>query len=504
MKKYSLEIIVFITGAVVMILELVGSRIISPYAGTSLIVWTSLIGIILGSLSIGYSIGGRLADKKPSEKMLGNILLFSALLVGLINSIEPISLFIVQRIADIRVASVVIASVLFAPSSVVLGMVPTYAVRLRIKNVKTSGSTVGRLYALSTVGSIVGTFLAGFYLISFFGSSRILLLMAIILAATSLLAFTLNLRRVLIVVGLILMAHSVHSGIQRVIYSGYIVEDVDSNYSRVMVTKFFEKETERPILALITGRAYNPVGLQTAVYEDDKTSTSAYIQYFTDAENLVPNLDKVLLLGGGGYAHPRSFVERHKDAQIDVVEIDPILTKMAEKYFGLEDEERINIFHQDARTFLNSASLDNNTKKYDMVFVDVFSASDAIPFHLTTLETISEIKNILNSNGLVVMNTISSVEGDTGKYFRAQLSTYEKVFPFVHFYLVDEQDVRKIQNIIIVAGDWDFEKLAKDNLSEPFSSLYEGEVELDVPVLTDDFAPVDQYYMDVERALSAR
>src|SRR5665648_670250 len=170
-SKYLLEIVVFVCGAVVMIFELVGSRVLGPYFGTSIFVWTSLIGIILGSLSIGYYLGGKIADKKSSFKSLSLIIFLAAISIGLTVLIKDFWLFVLQNsFTDIRTSSVLASLGLFLPASVFLGMVSPYAVKLKIKNLDTSASTVGNLYAISTTGSIFGTFLAGFYLIPHFGT----------------------------------------------------------------------------------------------------------------------------------------------------------------------------------------------------------------------------------------------------------------------------------------------------------------------------------------------
>ena len=169
MQKYILEIIVFICGAAVMILELVGSRIMAPYLGTSIVVWTSLIGIILGFLSLGYWWGGKVADQNPSYKMFSFVIFVGAIFVGLIVFIQSMVLnFIQNGITNIYLGTIIATLTLFAVPSALLGMVSPYAVRLKIKDVTTSGRTVGNLYAISTIGSIVGTFAAGFLLIPFF------------------------------------------------------------------------------------------------------------------------------------------------------------------------------------------------------------------------------------------------------------------------------------------------------------------------------------------------
>ena len=185
-----LPLIVFVSGAVVMVFELAGSRVVGPYFGTSLFVWTSLIGIILGSLSIGYYVGGRLADRVPSYERLSFILLLAAAGVTGALIFKDILLTMLQSAeVDVRTSVVLAAIILFSPASILLGMVSPYAVKLSLRELAHSGRTVGNLYALSTVGSIVGTFLAGFYLIPHFGTNRLLAILVCVLIACATVLF---------------------------------------------------------------------------------------------------------------------------------------------------------------------------------------------------------------------------------------------------------------------------------------------------------------------------
>lgn len=190
MKKLFLEITVFVCGAVVMAFEIIGSRMLGPYVGTSIFVWTSIIGVILLSLSLGYLSGGRIADKNPRFTILSLIILLSGVFITFSTLIKDAVLeFLLENIYDIKIISVISSLILFSIPSILLGMVSPFAVRLKIKNLAKSGSTVGNLYAISTVGSITGTFLAGFYLIPGFRITNILYLFSITLVIISALLF---------------------------------------------------------------------------------------------------------------------------------------------------------------------------------------------------------------------------------------------------------------------------------------------------------------------------
>src|SRR4030042_6938183 len=168
---YVFHLTVFTTGAVIMVLEIVGSRVVAPYVGTSLPVWTSIIGIILASLSIGYFLGGRLADQKPNIKPLVGIIMASGISIAIIPMLQFALLPVLSVISkDIRINALVATTLLFTAPSILLGMVSPYVIRLKLNQLKKTGSTTGELYALSTIGSILGTFLAGFVLLAYFSS----------------------------------------------------------------------------------------------------------------------------------------------------------------------------------------------------------------------------------------------------------------------------------------------------------------------------------------------
>jgi MFS family permease len=186
-KRIHLEIVVFICGAVVMAYEIIGSRMLGPYVGTSYFVWTAIIGIILLSLSAGYYTGGWLSDRKPRTTLLALIILLAAVYILLTVFIkDPFLSFMLKNIQNLHWVSVLSSIVLFSVPSLLLGMVSPFAARLRMHSVASSGRTVGNLYALSTIGSIVGVFVAGFYLIPHFPISMILVLFSMILITISL------------------------------------------------------------------------------------------------------------------------------------------------------------------------------------------------------------------------------------------------------------------------------------------------------------------------------
>jgi spermidine synthase len=494
MSKYRLEMIVFITGAVVMALELVGSRIVAPYLGTSIYVWTSLIGVILASLSLGYYWGGRLADKKPDYGTFSILILSSAILTGIIGVIKnPVLDAVISLIPDIRVSAVIAATILFAPASILLGTISPYAIRLRMESLEHSGATVGRLYAISTVGSIVGTFAAGFFLISFLGSRNILILLSIILFAVYFLASSGKNSRAGKTTAIILAAVFLAAHFFEGYGSGNTAIDLDTKYSRILIEEMTAAETGKKVRLVRVDRNW---AQGAVIIEEPDELFFSYSGFYRLADYFYPDNRNALLIGGGTYMLARDYIKRNPGNHMDVVEIDPDFTRIAKEYFYLKDDSRITSIHEDGRTFLKRSS-----NRYDVMFIDVFKSSASPPFQMTTVESIRSAFNLLNENGVLMTNIYSSIQGDKGKFFRAAYATIRSVFPQVYIFPVqypmygDES-----QNIIVVAlKSKNPPKLESEDpeMKGYLSHLWKYKIEDDLPVLTDEFAPVEHYLVEV-------
>jgi predicted membrane-bound spermidine synthase len=487
MKKPLLEIIVFVSGALVMVFELVGARILGPYVGTSLFIWTSLIGIILGSLSLGYWLGGKVADKKPSCSIFAVIILFAGLSILFTAVIkDPLLNRLSYRITDIRFLAIIASVILFAPASVFLGMVSPYAVKLKLRSLNQSGRTVGNLYALSTIGSIAGTFGAGFYLIPTIGTNHIVYVISVVLLAIALLIFVLNRKFwgsissvvfILFLFAMFWLRGNVNA----------MIVDVDTLYNRVMIYYATDYKTGKEIKLLRINDERS-----SAIFPDSDELVFDYLKYYHLASHFCPGFSKALMIGGSAYTYPRDYLKKYPHASIDVVEIDPQLTELAKVHFGLRENPRLNIIHEDGRTFLN-----RNRKKYDVIFMDAFRSQFTVPFQLTTRECVGQQYSCLNSGGLVIANIISTLDGINNDYLQAQAKTYASVFPQVLFFAVDDpQNEKLFQNIMIVA----LKEAAPPEFTNPDQGLntflshhIQLKLKNDIPLLTDDYAPVEYY-----------
>lgn len=488
-----LYLIVFLTGAIVMVLELIGSRLMAPVLGTSIFVWTSLIGIILGAMSLGYYLGGKLADKNPTTKVFSSIVLAAGIFVFLIiifkNPILDLSMFF-----GLKAGSVFAAIFLFAIPAVFLGAVSPYAVRLSMKEIESSGNTVGNLYAISTFGSIFGTFLTGFYLIPHFGSTNILYALAIMLFLISLYIYNNKTRTVPIAVSLFTLFGL--SLVSSAMDKNEFLADEDSTYNHIRVWKT-EDENGKAILAMSVENFFD-----SGMFLDSDELVFNYSKYFMLDKVFNKDIKKAVMFGGAAYSIPKEYLAKNKEGEIDVVEIDSKTTELAKKFFRLKDDKRMNIYHEDARMFLNNADK-NKAGQYDVVYNDAFSSACSVPFHLTTREAVGKIYNILNDDGLYIMNMVSALSGEKSAFFRAEYKTLDEKFESIFVFpirSIDKDSSEQPQNIVIIAAkkkiniDDILENNKEEKVSELLNTYWKYEVETeDLKVLTDDFAPVNYY-----------
>lgn len=476
---------IFLCGAALMIIELTGSRILAPFLGTSLVVWTSLIGIILASLSLGAWWGGTLADRHPRARLLGQIVLLAAWATAGIGLSKTWVLEFLQGAGTLHTVAIVATMALFAPAAVLLGMVPPFAVRLCLEDPAYTGRTAGRLYAISTVGSIVGTFLAGFVLIAWVGSTSILFITAATLALASWLAepSTKALKSISLVIFLlaIFFCRQQDSWLEQ---HGFL--DRDTPYNRVLVYTGKEQGTNRLTREMVTG----PQGRQSAMYLDDTTELAVpYTRFYRLAEYYRPEMRRMLVLGGGGFSFPKYALAHYPELQVDVVELDPGMTALARTHFALKDNPRLRIIEEDARTFLQKTQ-----SEYDVILCDVFTSHYSIPFHLVTVEAIGLMRSALVPNGVVLVNLLASPEGVSNRFYKALYATFKTAFTIIQTYAVDDPaDVTLWQNLILAASigppptptnDANIQKMLDHALPVPLENI---------PPFTDEFAPVDRY-----------
>ncbi len=488
LQKYVLELTVFACGAIVMIYELVGSRVLGPYLGTSIIVWTSLIGVILGSLSLGYYLGGYAADRRGDISHLGIILLLASVSVLLTAAFkEQLLGWLAAFIVDIRILAVVSSVLLFLPASVLLGMVSPYAAKLRLNALATSGLTIGRLYALSTVGSIAGTFAAGFYLIPLVGTTLLLFILSAALAViASVLLMGTAFEKKSVCIVLIIAGSFILASADKALSKDRI--DVDTAYNRIWIYPYRDHATDRLARVMRINNENH-----SSMFLDNDDLANEYTKYYHLARHFYPSFSTTLMLGGGGYSFPKNAIDRYPNATMDVVEIDSGVTALARMYFRLLDNPRLTIIHEDARVFLNRTE-----KKYDVIFGDAFNSQSSLPYQLTTRQALRRMHDMLNENGVFIVNIISGLSGEKSTFLRAELATMKEQFPHVVLFKVPNAatDNSGLYNLILVALKSDHApsfETEDPELRGYLDNRILDEILSDMPILTDDYAPVEYY-----------
>lgn len=483
-KKYQLEIIVFICGAMTMVIELIAARVLSPYVGSSNLIWTSIIGVMLISMSIGYWAGGKIADKKQDLKDLSEFILIASITTSLIPILETV---IVNELAEIIpqkliVVAIISAIILFGIPSFMLATVSPIAVKLKNNQQNKVGTVSGKISSLSTIGSIFGTFLAGFVLIPNIGVNNIILGSSIILFLLSIIIYpNKNLKYLAQKIITFLLIISIFV-LGRYLFKKEhpdIIKDVDSEYSRIWVKKVTTSNTNYKTLQV-------DQGLESYINEETGEMGAKYLTFYDLFEYYNKNANKTLIIGGAAYTYPKHYLSKYEDKTIDVIEIDEKMTEIAQEEFNLDvDNENLRIFHQDGRSYLNYSD-----EKYDTILIDAFKGLNA-PFELTTYEAMCKVKERLNDNGIVITNIISALEGKDSKFVKHEYATYKEVFDDVKLFYVQKIDEQDMQNLILVGIKGKLEtNIEKQEEYKNMLDLEITDFESNESMVTDDFAPI--------------
>jgi spermidine synthase len=408
-----LAVVVFTGGAGTLATEIAASRLLAPYFGSSTIVWANIIGLILVYLSVGYWLGGKLADRRPDPRVLGVIVLVAALAIVVTPFVaRPILDLAVEGLDAAAVGAVVgsffAALALFAVPVTLLGTVSPFAIRLAIDDVGEAGTVAGRLYALSTVGSILGTFLSAIVTIPLVGTQRTMLGSAALLvfAAALLLGSRWQVATVAVAGLLAIPAGTIKAT------SGLVFE-AESTYQYVQVV---ERSDGSRALRLNEGVAVH------SLWEPDSVLTGGEWDMFL----LVPPLldrpvDDMAVIGNAGGTIARAFGTFYPDVRIDGVEIDPTVTEAGRRHLGLDDNPNLHVVTQDGRPFLQ-----HTDRRYDVIVVDAYR-QPYIPFYLATKEFFELARDRLEPGGVLALN-VARVPGDD-RLSRAIGSTLRAVFP---------------------------------------------------------------------------
>ena len=490
------NIVVFVSGAVLMALEIVGSRVLAPYFGSSIFVWGSLISVVMAALSIGYYWGGWMSAREPSYGKLLTLLVVPGILIFFLPFIYPsVNEWIASHDFGTRLNPLIACSALFLLPGVFLGTISPYVIRLAATKLHTVGSTAGTLYAISTCGSIFGTLLTAFYLIPVLGVSNIIHALGITLVCLSLVVVPL-LRLQRISLGRAVAAVSVLLGSVNMwapIAWAKTILQKDTFYHRIRI----EEDDEARYM-------YFDRTLQSAMTLKDPAALKLlYSRYTSIGFTFRPDAKKMLLIGLGGGSIPKKLNKEFPNMEIDAVEIDPEVVKMAKGHFNVKEGKNLRIHAQDGRLFLSRTQT-----QYDIILLDAYF-TDSMPFHLATKQFFELAQRKLTPNGIIVANLISGLTGPSGKIARSFVRTQRQVFPQTYIFAArrpDHVSLDTIQNVIIIAtrdkqrvdikeivkraGDLD-KGLFPDPIQDIAVAYFDKLLPEDVPILTDDYAPTD-------------
>ena len=394
MRSRLLGPLVFTVGAASLGGEIAAARLLAPWFGASTIVWANTIATVLLALSIGYWLGGRLADRDPRLEGLCRLALVASLLLAVVPFVaDPFLSISVEALDGISagafVGSLIAVLVLVAVPVLLLGAVAPWAIRLSVATVEEAGRVAGRLYALSTIGSLVGTFLSALLLIPLVGTQRTFLCFALALAVVAVVGLRPRLRVVPVLVALLLLVPAgttkANSSLGKVIHE----RDTEYQYARVV-----EDEDGRRLLELNEGRAVHSVYDPATVLTDNVWDGYLVLPF----ASLERTPKRVAILGNAAGTTVRAYAKLFPQSHIDGVEIDGELTEIGRKYFAMRNP-RLRAHTADARPFLRRAA----DRRYDIVVVDAYR-QPYIPFYLATTEFFRLVREKLAPGGVLVVN----------------------------------------------------------------------------------------------------
>lgn len=485
----------FLCGMTVMGVELSATRLLAPYFGTSSIIYTIVIGIIMISMSIGNVLGGRSADKHNNLGRLFFLLWITAVWIAIIPLVGKyvIALSAVAMMwilpSQLLVAGSSISCLLvFSTPLLILGMVSPYLVKLGIRDMENSGKTSGEIYAASTIGSIIGTFIPTFITIPYIGAHK------------SFLVFSLLLNLICLYYFVSVRKGFIKSVITTIITAALLLAPLNSSYAfwkkdvleDESLYNYLQVAQEGDSVILSTNVAF---GVQS-IYKKNQILSDMYYDYalmsafFVEGTTTDKPLD-VLVLGMGTGTFAKECKYFFPNSKIDGVEIDEKIVKLSKEYFELKDSEA-TVYVNDGLTFLQSP----DAAQYDIVMVDAYH-DITIPFHMSTTEFFSEIKNHLKPGGVIMININMRSENSTEivDYLTQTLrNNMKKVY---------KVNVPGTTNTIVFSSDntdcltdykYNISHLDSDNPLLPIAEhVYEKNVEVHETnyVFTDDLAPVE-------------
>lgn len=472
-----------------MALEVLASRILSPYFGSSVYVWGSIISTFLAALSVGYVLGGRFADRHPHLAVLGRLVLGAGVAVALVLLAgDAVAREVGHLTGGSPLGTLLAVAILFGPATVLFGMVSPWAVRLAARELGLLGNTAGRLYAISTAGSLAGTLACTFLLIPFLSLEQILGTLLAITAGAGALALVGSGRREWLAGGLALalVALSVKAWTTPSQSPGAI-------YRRITPYQTLQIRETEGVRYLVGDGA-----IQASLRLENGASASSYIWLTPAALLFNDHPERGLALGLGGGSCVKLIRSVRPEMSFDIVEIDPAVVDVAKRFLAFEPRSGDALHIDDARRFL-----EREDRRWDVIILDTYIGL-SVPFHLTTTEFFDLVSRRLEDDGVLVLNLAGGIEY---AFPRAVLRTLTEHLPQTYVFQAPRR-----ANVVVFATKGKL-RLSREDLAARANRLQAmqtsalplswadiaasqiGELELDVrnaPLLTDEKAPVER------------
>jgi spermidine synthase len=434
--RAAIYIVAFVTGAIVMSFEMLGSRYLNPYFGSGIYTWAALISTVLAALTAGYFLGGFIADRTVSPTVLGAILsVASFYLLVLPGFAEAILGFVLDTVDDVRVGSLYAAlAIMFTPVAL-LGVYSPFAIRLVLRATRHSGSVSGTVYGVSTAGSIVGTLGTTFFLIPTIGTRAITLVLGVVGLCCGLTMFALDRMRLpgggaragLVALAVLMLAGNrawsdslfdENVRAQMLKHGDGRVAHLETEYNNLFIDK------HGALLGLSSMFKGRPNYIESIVdLKDPDAMPVPYNRVMPVALAYPPAAKRILMIGLGAGSISTYLGRAMPDAQIDVVELDPGVITAGKEYFGLRENDRVRFIASDGRVFLN-----RHNDLYDVILLDAFREL-GIPFQMLTREFYGLVKEHLAPGGAMASNVAANT-----KLYLSTLLTLRAVFPTVDVY----------------------------------------------------------------------
>lgn len=493
-----LHAVVFTTGCCLLIIEVLATRILSPYFGNTIFTFSSVISVVLLALSIGYYVGGKMADKHPSYSRFYGIILASGvssfLLTGMSVTLLPLWAYTMSLVMGPLLSSVI----LFVIPGFLLGMLSPFAIKLQQEKMKDVGigTVAGSMFFWSTLGSISGSLSAGFFFVPFIGTFETLLAVSTVLTGLGLFGMIhyrnekqhhVDAMMAIIVplslAGALLMSAPTAPG---------TVYAADGLYEKIQVRDGEFKD--RPTRFLLLDRSFS-----SAEFLDGEGIVFDYAEYLRLHQIFVDDMDRALVLGAGAFTLPVLLLEDNDNVEVDTVDIEPELETIAKAFFGVRNDPRLHSFVGDGRRFLH-----DTPHKYDVIFGDAYASLYSLPVHLTTQEFFELLRKKLSADGIFIGNFIVTLERADPSLWMAEMQTFRSVFPNSYFFAANSAGSSQPQNVIFIGvnGEQEFDPCEKKytrSENDFFASMCKQQIALDrfegieSTIFTDWYAPVEHY-----------